>query len=580
MPGPVTIPNPFAPGVPLSAQQLNALQEAILQRLQDHGHTGGENGPALATVAYSDKSVTEPKIADGAVSLRTLAAGAVSGSALAAGAVGPDALADGAVKTRHIADAAVTEEKLSAAVRLLLHRTGDSVSSASQVIWRDPIVVFPSEPDEPTIVDWWLNPDLTGELPEIIGLDPNHDPIILNPQVLIGNDGKPIVQVWEVFGEDRPLVKERPELAKTMDGAILDASTEISLTGGFQATGDLGVVTMTGGGLAGGGRILGGTTFGGAGGNVLVGGIQGTLGGRTGTFGGGGFAGGNFGPGMMRAAPPLPEADSVSPRPEAAAPEAAPAAAPATMAARAPATGAAPLTVTLTESGKETAARMTTVGYVDSDGKSASAGDEGAFLVTAGFGGSSTFSEDGNTIDYRSLGNAAERREAATAVQRTLLNLGIDRSYVDAVGKNLTSEQRNDLIALIDGDPNALVVTNVFWATWLVDVMVMPGLLGTGFAISGGRNIASVTLRTHGTGSNKAEFVRVKFTTPYRNAAYSVSATPRMKTGFDLISAHVRHKTTEFCDILFRGLKDGGAVEDVNRISFDLAVFGQLETGS
>ena len=121
---PIAIPSPFGEGSPLSARLLNGLQEEILRQLYEHTHAGGVQGPQLETAGYRDRSVTEAKLADGAVSTRTIGAGAVGPGNLAADSVTQDAVADGAIGNDQIADDAVSEGKLDPNVRLKLNRIG------------------------------------------------------------------------------------------------------------------------------------------------------------------------------------------------------------------------------------------------------------------------------------------------------------------------------------------------------------------------------------------------------------------------------------------------------------------------
>ncbi len=543
MPDPIDIPSQFGAGVPLSATQLNALQREILRQLYTHTHQGDHNGPALETDAYQNLSVTAPKLADRAVEARALADGAVTARAVADGAIEASALAKGAVKTKHIADGAVTEAKLSAAVQLLLRRTGDSASSASQIIWRDPVVVFDPPPNGPTRPPGWTiigaisDPVLVDWQPLVIGLNPDGTPIRLNPRIRdIG--GVITLEAFEVFDENRPLILTNPLLARAIDEAVLDTSFEIEISRAFEVEG------LTGGAIAGDmvTRELDG----------LVG--AGDLQLRTREMG--------AGLAMRSVSAPLEMSMPVPPPSAAVLPQ------------------AKPIKVSLTKSGQQVATRMTSISSIDIDGKPVAKGADGSFTVSAGFVGKESFIEDGMPLEFRSIGNRSGRIRAAKAGREILYNLGIDKEYIASLKDAPGAAQLANIRKAMDGDDTFYLPTNPMWGgqSWLPDILNRPDLFGTGYAISGGRNILDVTRRTTW-GDAPTNYVRIRFITPYRNSAYSVSVTPRMKSGFQMISAHIRAKTPDSCDIQFRGLQGNGGVVDVNNLSFDLAVFGQLVGG-
>jgi len=113
-----------------------------------------------------------------------------------------------------------------------------------------------------------------------------------------------------------------------------------------------------------------------------------------------------------------------------------------------------------------------------------------------------------------------------------------------------------------------------------------------GYAISGGRNILSVTrmpIYTTSGGVARAArkvvntgYVRVRFITPYKDSAYSVSVTPRtiqnttgsIQSGSPVIG-NIRKKTPTYCDLQFVALT-GTLPVPVDKVSFDLAVVGDL----
>lgn len=557
MPDPIVIPAEFGPGVPLSARELNTLQTEILRQLYSHTHEGDENGPALDTPAYQDRSVTAPKLADKAVEARALADGAVSAAHIADGAIGPNALADSAVETRHLKNGAVTEEKLSAQVQLMLRRTGDSASSASQVIWRDPIVVWEPIDTRPTIIDTFIDPELVYWLPPVIGLNPDDLPIQLNPKI-IQVDGKPTLQPFETFGTSNPLKTQNPELAFTLEDAIFSTTLEIETVGAFEV-------------LSGGVQIL--REAGAIGGMGLP---------DTMTMPAGATAGGTtMGAAMMRSATPAAAAAAST---SASASGAMAPTAPSSNAARTTVPAATttaepePVSIKLTEGGQMAAARMTSVGAVDITGKPVPVGSPDSFTVSSGFVGKQSFFAEGESVDFRDLGNQGERDRAAAAGKSMLYNLGIDAQYLDAVGGSLSDDLRSNIQRAINGEAGFYRADNPMWGgtSWLPDILDRPDLFGSGYAISGGRNILDVTRQQVANAATQTLYVRIRFIKPYQNSAYSVSVTPRLKFGFQMISGHIRHKSPDKCEITFKGLRANGSVVDVNNLSFDLAVFGKL----
>lgn len=553
MPNPIVIPAEFSPGVPLSARELNELQKEILRQLYSHTHEGDENGPALDTAAYQDRSVTAPKLADKAVEARAIADGAIGTAHIADGAIGPNALADSAIETRHLKNGAVTEEKLSAQVQLMLRRMGDSASSASQVIWRDPIVVWEPIDTRPTLIDTFIDPGLVYWKPPVIGLNPDDVPIQLNPKI-IQVDGKPKLQPFETFGVSNPLTTENPELAFTLEDAIFNTTLEIETVGAFEV-------------LSGGVQIL--RESGAIGGVGLPAAMAMSTGPAMSTVPAVATGGA---PAMMRMEAPASE--SVSASAPSALSAAARTAAPAAMAVSAP----EPISIKLTEGGQMAAARMTSVGAVDINGKPVPVGSPDSFTVSSGFVGKQSFFAEGESVDFRDLGNQGERDRAAAAGKSMLYNLGIDTQYLDSVGGALSNDLRSNIERAMNGDAGFYRADNPMWGgtSWLPDILDRPDLFGSGYAISGGRNILDVTRQQVANAATGIHYVRVRFIKPYQNSAYSVSVTPRLKFGFQMISGHIRNKSPSQCELTFKGLRANGSVVDVNNLSFDLAVFGKL----
>lgn len=547
---PIAIPSPFGEGSPLSARLLNGLQEEILRQLYEHTHAGGIQGPQLETVGYSDRSVTEPKLADGAVSGRTLRAGAVGPGNLAADSVTENAIADGAVGNAQLADDAVSEGKLDPNVRLKLNRIGGGVSSASTIIWRDPLIVFRPTDGVPSLIETFFLPEQVFWTPPMIGFNENDIPFRLNPKV----DNQNVLDAYDLFEGSR-LENEEPVLAQIVNDSVQIASQEIGLVGAFQ---------LRDAQLA----VRGGT------------------------------------PGVGGSSPRVVEVPEerfrdvrrdITGAPRLSAdirPGAADLASAATTArtsststasfARSAEFGAggsfdaaaAAATLSLTQNGAKAAARMTTVGVVGPDGAPVAPGTEGAFTVSSGFSGKNDFLDDGPAIDYRSVGNEADRRRAAKGAGDILYNLGLDDEYLLASGHKLNDADLRAFSLLRQGNDQYFELESSFRGpqSWLADLLNNPQLFGSGYSISGGRNILSVTRMV-----SRDQWVRVRFITAYKNSSYAVSVTPSFSRN-SVVIPQIRQKTPQYCDLQFYLFGGEAGLTQTNKVSFDLAVFGDLTT--
>ena len=573
MPDPITIPSPFGEGSPLSARLLNGLQEEILRQLYEHTHAGGAEGPQLETEGYADRSVTEPKLADGAVSSRTLRDAAVDQGHIANGAVTQNTIADGAVGTNQIADDSVTEGKLGPNVRLKLNRIGGGVSSASSIIWRDPLVVFPPQETSPSLIETLYQPREVYWTPAMIGLTDNDEPIRLNPRSTTVN-GQEVLDTYDVFAGDRLQVEE-PVLARIVDDSIQIATQEISVVGAFALRND----TVNFDAQRAGEAALGASL------TRLSSGLR--ISEATGT------------------APP-PPAEETAPQILALRTASAPGdgtsgttatartSTGGTATASTSTSGGSTPTVTLTQNGTRAAARMTTVGVVDANGVPVQAGTEGAYTVNSGFAGKDDFLDGGPVLDYRGIGNDADRQRAAKGASETLYNLGLDEQYLSQSGHKMNETDLQAFQDLQAGKDTFFAAETSFLGpqSWLLDLMNNPQLFGSGYAISGGRNILSVVrmcqfvdsvqddfaLRaTAATTTRGDEWVRVRFITPYKDSSYAVSVTPR-SVDTAVIIAQIKEKSPYYCDLNFYAVSPTAGLLRTNKVSFDLAVFGDLTT--
>ncbi|MBK5925792.1 hypothetical protein [Rhodobaculum claviforme] len=505
-------PVEFERGMPLTAARLNRLQRLILEALRDHDHSGGAQAGPLGPGGLAAGAVTGPKLADGAVEGRALAGEAVDDRVLAAGAVTARALAGGAVGTDALAGGAVSEEKLSDGVLRLIRARSDQVSSASQVIWRDPLEVLRPVIDQPAvgILETFVRPELVYWEPSVVALDVEGRPVKLIPEL-----GGARLDVVELVHDD----PRTGALYRELDTRVVRAAEEIGALGAVR------INPRTAG-------IATGAGLHPAAGRDMAEPVAGV-----------GAMAPNMAMMAMTAAPPA-AADPGAP-------------------------------VALTDAGTQVAHRMTAVVSLDDSGRGTSFSTEAASFTPA-FGGKESFLEPGESVSYTSLQTTAQKARAAGGLSRTLYNLGLDEEYLEAAGE--TETLRAALMQALEGNVAFFGADNPLWTPggWLPEILERPHMFGTGYALSGGRNVLDVTRqRDQPTG---ARWVRVRFVTPYRNAAYAVTVTPAQREDFALICPMIRAKRRDSVDIVFRALPAaGGPVTTLDKVSFDLAVFGELE---
>jgi len=572
---PEDIPELFEVGELLTANALNTLQRELLKRLARHDHSGGPNAEQIDTPGLKDRSVTEPKLADAAVSADKLATDAVTARALADDAVRTEHIASGAVDTAAIADGAVTQDKLSGDVLDLLLRVGDGASSASQVIWRDPLVVYPPIGDIGVIAGI-LNPVEWNWPIAVISLDPGGIPVKMNPNI----DITKTIERIDVAG--LPPGKSAA-ISKQITDATADAARNLLASGGLSVTGGTGAATgvahsdfgATGAifssGAVGAGHLgaggFGAGGFGAGGFGVSEFGTEEFGASRFGSAspGSGGLGAGGTAPGLGNdgaAVRMFAMSTHTDPTPE-------------------PAVHSAPLSIAPNAAGASAAKRMTTIDTVDASGKPVDATSPDAITVGSGFSGQENFTKNGGSVDFRTLAgsNANALRDAAQAAGQMLFNLGIDEDF--AADQSNGFDISKHIKLAFDGSDKFFETSNPLWGTssWLPDILNRPELFGTGYSLSGGRNIQSVT-RQFKPGNTSDHWVRVHFITPYRNASYAVNVTPRSNSDYTMISANIRSKTTLYVDIQFTGAQskagDKVSFARLSKLSFDLAIYGEL----
>ena len=277
------------------------------------------------------------------------------------------------------------------------------------------MIVFRPVDGLPSLIETFFVPQQVFWTPVMIGFNDNDVPFRLNPRVANDNTLDP----YDVF-EGTRLQNEEPMLAQIVNDSVVIASQEIGLVGAFELR-DAQVASRT--------RTPGfeftdrrganvpierfrdvRRSFAGAprtGGNVSLG-----VGGATDAQGLSGTAASGAQPGRSAA---LSQSSSLD-------------------------AAAAAASLALTQNGAQAAARMTTIGVVGANGAPVPPGTEGAFTVSSGFSGKNDFLDEGPAVDYRSVGNEADRRRAARGAGEILYNLGLDDDYLRDSGHNLDED--------------------------------------------------------------------------------------------------------------------------------------------
>ncbi len=142
---------PFKPGLLITADELNAVLTALLDRILHHRHQGNAgqsaDGSPLGAAALEPGSVGGEELANAAVTGDKIAPGAVASAQLAAGAVGEGQLAEGAVGSDRLADDVVTSAKLAPGLRSRLEQLISGPTTYGYFLWVDPQTSVAEE--------WW-----------------------------------------------------------------------------------------------------------------------------------------------------------------------------------------------------------------------------------------------------------------------------------------------------------------------------------------------------------------------------------------------------------------------------------------
>jgi hypothetical protein len=225
----------------IRAADWNQIQIEAREDIEQHTHSGGEDGTPIGTAGLADGAVATTKLADGAVGATKLADGAVSTTKLANNAVATAKLADGAVATAKLADGAVgaskiaggavgttavandaiTFAKLAPEVRDAIQQAAPAPAPAPVPFPSPPIIVSPPIVVNPPIA---INPPVIS--PPIVFNPPViSPPIVFNPPVI----SPPIVFNPPVLFESPPILAPRfpVEIASVRETTALTAPTTV-----------------------------------------------------------------------------------------------------------------------------------------------------------------------------------------------------------------------------------------------------------------------------------------------------------------------------------------------------------------
>jgi|GEM_PF-5174844 len=154
LPGGAKIPVNFKPGQPLTANDLNALQEALMYLLLTHDHTGNEQvapqGVVIGSEAIAPNAVKGPHISPNAVNKGDIHNGAVGASEIAEKCIGTNHIVDDAITTKQIKDSTVTLAKLADEVLTLLNTPREGATTYGYCAYLEGWKVYPTVEG-----NWW-----------------------------------------------------------------------------------------------------------------------------------------------------------------------------------------------------------------------------------------------------------------------------------------------------------------------------------------------------------------------------------------------------------------------------------------
>lgn len=148
LPSGAKIPVLFKPGQPLTANDLNEMQKALLLLLYTHDHTGNEQsapqGVPIGSEAIAPNAVKGQHISVNAVAKGDIHNGAVGASEIAEKCIASNHLVDGAVGTAQIKEKAVTIAKLDDEVIALLKVPREGATTYVYAAYLDGAIAYPT----------------------------------------------------------------------------------------------------------------------------------------------------------------------------------------------------------------------------------------------------------------------------------------------------------------------------------------------------------------------------------------------------------------------------------------------------
>jgi hypothetical protein len=97
----------------IRAADWNQIQIEAREDIEQHDHSGGEDGTPIGTAGLVDGAVTTAKLADGSVTAAKIADGSVTTAELANLSVSTDKVANAAITAAKLADGSVTAAKIA-----------------------------------------------------------------------------------------------------------------------------------------------------------------------------------------------------------------------------------------------------------------------------------------------------------------------------------------------------------------------------------------------------------------------------------------------------------------------------------
>lgn len=538
LPGGAAIPVKFKPGQPLTANDLNEVQRALMLLLLTHNHTGNDQtapqGELIGPQAIEPNAVKGPHIGPNAVTKGDIHNGAVGASEIQEKCIAANHLVDGAVGTAQIQPQAVTLAKLADEVLALLNTPREGATTYAYCAYLDGLVVYPT--DTGHWFDWLINESAPVRLHDLpvrrLRDDGGWQPIrsIMPPEQI-----RPILPTLDLTTRAEmatslaTILKQNEAVVSDLLG---DRIAEVRAEGGQWS------LTMA----AGEKRTMGDSEV-----REMLGRLdeagadlsRATQPLRTSAL--------NLSTAFERLATATPIERQPIMQPIERQPIMQPIRAiPGSEMIWNP-VGRLPIDPSLfldPNPSDDVQERTRTAMLVDPAAINWPVAQEGTTLFQPGVGGNAVFSESGQAITFQP--DREPSKEELVVVGQMLYNFGIESEQISP-GELLQNPK-------------------------VYDFLNNPQLLATGYWTGASRNIRSVTrVRQKG-----QQVVRIRFTIPYSDSSYVVSVTPDYQDqvgsdGFQPISAHVLRRKADYVDLLFlRGNTQ------LNKLAFSIAIHGEL----